>query len=87
MAPSRSLGGKRTGGSSDDDIQHQGSETAVQLLSSIALANATPLQNGADSFPDGTTRGSKASSLTTEPNSQWPALCCITVSRENTSHR
>ena len=43
MAPSRSLGGKRTGGNSGGDSQHRGSETAMQLLSSIALADAAAL--------------------------------------------
>ena len=36
------------------------------------------LQNGAAFFPDGTTRGYKARSHTTQPNSQWPAACSIT---------
>ena len=47
--------GKRTGGNSGGDTQHQGSETAAQLLSSIALADVTALQDDAVSFPDGTT--------------------------------
>ena len=55
------------------DIQHQGSETAVQILFTIALADVAPLQNGAAFFPDGTTRGSEAQSHTTQPNSQWLA--------------
>ena len=42
------------------DTQHQGSGTTAQLLSSIALADVAALQNGAISFPDDTTRGSKA---------------------------
>ena len=54
------LAGKRTRGNSGGDTQHQGSGTAVQLLLSIVLANATALQNGAISSPDGTTRGFKA---------------------------
>ena len=52
MAPTRSLSGKRTGGDLGGDTQHQGSETAVQLLSSITLADTTP-QNGAAFFPYG----------------------------------
>ena len=43
MAPSRSLGGKRTGGNLGGDIQHQDSETAGQLLLTVAVANTTPL--------------------------------------------
>ena len=62
MAPSRSLGGKRTGGNSGGDIRHQGSETAVQLLFTIALADAAPLQN------DDTTRGFEAQSYMTQHN-------------------
>ena len=55
MAPSRSLGGKRTEGNLGGDIQHQGAETVVQLAFTITLADAAPLQNGATFFPDGTT--------------------------------
>ena len=43
--------GKCTGANSGGDTQHQGSETAVQLLASIALTDAAALQNGAVSFP------------------------------------
>ena len=50
--------GKRTGGNSDGDTQRQGSEIAVQPLSSIALATA--LQDGTISIPAGTTRGLEA---------------------------
>ena len=52
--------GKRKGGNSGGDTQHQGSGTAIQLLSSIMLADATALQNGAVSFLDGTTRSFEA---------------------------
>ena len=55
MAPNHSLGGKRTRGNSGSDIQHKGSETVVQLLFTVVLANAAPLQNGTAFFPDGTT--------------------------------
>ena len=77
MAPSHSLGRKYTRGNFRGDIQHQGSETAAQLLFAITLADAAPLQNGAAFFPDGKTRGSKAWSHTTQPNSQWLASCSI----------
>ena len=78
MAPSSSLGGKHTGGTSGGDIQHQDSETTVQLLFMIALADAAALQNDAAFFPDGTTRGFEAWSHTTEPNSKWLMYCSIT---------
>ena len=52
--------GKRTGGNSGGNTQHQDSETAMQLRLSIALADTAALQNGAVYFPDGTTRGFEA---------------------------
>ena len=78
IAPNRYLGGKRTGGNSGGDTQHQGSETAVQLLASIALADAALLQNGAAFFLGDTTRGFEARSHTTQPNRPWLASCSIT---------
>ena len=69
MVPSISLGEKRTGRNSGGDTPHQGSETAMQLLFTIALADATPLHNGAAFFPEGTTRGFEARSHTTQPKS------------------
>ena len=58
--PAVLLTGKRTVSNSGGDTQHRGSETAVQLILLIALADATALQNGAVSFPNGTTRGFEA---------------------------
>ena len=67
--------GKRTGGNLGSNTEHQGSETTVQFLSSIALADAAPLQNGAISFPDGTTRGFEAG--LTQPSQQSVASILI----------
>ena len=66
--PAALLAGKLTGGNSGGDTRHHGSETAVQHLLSITLADAAAaLQDGAVSFPDGTIRGFEASLTQSSP--------------------